>query len=116
MRTILILVSMAVVLLALACNAAAPDPQAQEKREQGFHCLSSWDGQHSGFDDLVRSRLNDPDSMKVIGTQVGRVQVNGQHVIVMEFTAANAFGGRVRHTANGQFDNATCQAKLLSIQ
>ena len=86
-----------------------------EEREKGFHCLSAWDGNHDGFEDVVRQRLNDPDSMNTINTLVGR-NINGRHQITMNFTADNLLGGTERLTAKGYFDNATCDiAELTEI-
>ena len=88
----------------------------KENRRKGFHCLSTWDGNHDGFEDIVRKELNDPGSMETIETGITPANNQGQHTIRMEFTAKNAFGGRVRHEARGLVDNDTCEATLLSIQ
>ena len=40
----------------------------------------------------------------------------GKHIILTEFTAKNAFGGRVRHTAGGLVDHETCEATLVGIE
>ena len=84
-----------------------------EDREKGFHCLSAWDGNHDGFEDVVRGYLEDPDSMSTINTLVGR-NINGRHQITMNFTAENLFGGTERLTAKGYFDNATCDIVELT--
>lgn len=85
-----------------------------EDQRQGFHCLSAWDGNHDGLEALIRGQLNDPGSMDTISTLIGPVK-DGRHVIRLEFTAKNAFGGRVRHTAAGYVDNKTCEATLVDI-
>lgn len=104
-----------------------PDPEAERRRRlreavaeaenerKGFHCLSSWDGDHNGLERLVRARLNDPDSLDTLGTYIASVNDAGKHPVRMEFTATNAFGGRVRNNAFGLIDNDTCEAELLSI-
>ena len=86
-----------------------------EERRKGFHCLSSWDGNHNGLEELVRRRLNDPGSMETHETRIGPVDSSGRHRIIMDFSAKNAFGGRVRSTATGWVDNRTCEATLGSI-
>ena len=93
-------------------EAAAAEAENERK---GFHCLSSWDGDHNGLERLVRARLNDPDSMDTLGTYIAPVNDAGKHPVRMEFTATNAFGGRVRNNAIGLIDNRTCEATLLSI-
>ena len=88
------------------------NPEAERER---FHCLSAWDGNHDGLERLVRARLNDPDSLDTIRTHIGPVSDAGKRPVRMEFTAANAFGGRLRNNAIGLIDNDTCEATLLSI-
>lgn len=87
-----------------------------EERQKGFHCLSAWDGNHDGLEALIRNRLNDPGSMETIETVITPVDARGDHAIVLEFTAKNAFGGRVRHMAFGIVDNSTCEATLDFIE
>ena len=84
-----------------------------ETREKGFHCLSTWDGNHDGFEDMVRQSLSDPESMKTINTLVGR-NISGKHQITMNFTADNLLGGTGRLTAKGYFSNTTCDVVELT--
>ena len=97
-----------------SCSGGPPSEEKLEERRKGFHCLSSWDGNHDGFERLVRARLNDPGSMKTYETRITPV-VGGEHRIIMEFGAKNAFGGMVRHTATGRVDHETCKAVLGNI-
>ena len=53
--------------------------------------------------------------MEIYDTLVSPVE-NGEHTIVMEFGSKNAFGGMVRQTAFGTYDNKTCEAVLIGIQ
>ena len=85
-----------------------------EKKRKGWHCLSSWDGSHPQFKNDVKARLNDPDSFKHDTTRVGSNQ-KGKHQIRMVFRARNAFGGMVRNTAIGTYDNETCKHVLSDI-
>ena len=87
------------------------DSEPSEDRLNGFHCLSSWDGNHDGLERLVKPLLNDPNSMETFKTHIGRVS-NGEHRIIMEFGARNAFGGMVRMTAYGWVDHEDCTATL----
>ena len=94
--------------------AATPKPMSEEQ-VKGFHCLSKWDGHHDGLNELVKARLNDPGSLEPIETGIAPVNANKKHAVRMDFTAKNAFGGRVRHLATGWIDNKTCEATLVEI-
>lgn len=111
-----------VVVIAGACGicvAVTGDGKTDEERAHeekfGLHCLSEWDGNHDGFERLVKPYLNDPDSMETFSTRMGAFgsRPNG-HSIIMEFGARNAFGGMVRHTAVGSVDHDSCVATLES--
>ena len=98
-------------------NVADAEKAAEEAKTKraGFHCLSAWDGNHEGLEELIRANLNDPGSMETEETRITPVNKNGEHSISLEFTAKNALGGRVRNTAAGTVDNATCIATLIGI-
>ena len=70
-----------------------------EERHKGFHCLSSWDGNHGGMTELIKARLNDPDSMETRETRITPVNNVGQHRIIVNFTARNAEGARLADQA-----------------
>ena len=90
--------------------------ETAEAKRYGFQCLSEWDGNHDGFEELVRDALNDPDSMETDETRMSTInEGTGKHTIIMTFRARNAFGGMVRHTATGWVDPETCEAELLGI-
>ena len=89
--------------------------EAGDAREDGFHCLSRWDGNHDGLEKLVRGQLTDPGSMETYETRISK-NVSGTHYIQMDFGARNSFGGMVRHTAFGEVDSQTCNAVLTDIQ
>ena len=93
-----------------------PTPTMTDEEKYGWHCLSAWDGNHDGLEALIRNHLTDP-GMETISTSTTPVNVNTeQHLIYMDFTAKNAFGGRVRHRASGSFDPNTCEATLFDIE
>lgn len=96
-------------------SSAARDTSAEDRRK-GFHCLDPWDGNHNGLEALIRDRLNDPGSMETIVTRIAPADAQGDHRIQLEFTAKNAYGGRVRHMAHGWVDQATCNATLTLIE
>ena len=91
------------------------DAKDADEMRKGFHCLSPWDGNHDGLEALVRHQLNDPGSMETLETRITPVDNFGDHFIITEFTAKNAFGGVVRHVADGIVDNETCEATLSAI-
>ena len=93
---------------------AAEAAEVREERRKGFHCLSDWDGNHNGFERLVKRQLKDPDSMDTIETRVGPNE-GGVHQIRMDFRARNSFGGMTIGTAVGTFRNNGCKATLEEI-
>ena len=97
-----------------ACDSADSADSAEDIRN-GFHCLSKWDGNHDGFERLVKRQLNDPGSMETFETRITPVDTSGKHVVFMDFGARNGFGGMVRSTARGTVDNETCEVTLLGI-
>lgn len=113
-------------LVLLAVSIVACGPSEEEKaameatkvaeKRAGFHCLSAWDGNHDQFEVIVKANLNDPDSMKTYETRITPANDQGQHTILMDFGARNAFGGMVRSQAVGWVDNETCEATLLGIE
>ena len=86
------------------------EAMSEDEREEvrkGFHCLSFWDGSSGIFKDAVKEHLNDPNSLEEIETRIAPVE-NDRHFILMDFTAKNRFGGRIRHTAYGYLNAETC--------
>ena len=92
-------------------------PQDAERRHKGFHCLSGWDGGHNGLNELIKARLNDPGSFEMHETKIAPVTPysGGKHAIIVDFSAKNALGGRVRHSARGTVAPDTCGATLVSV-
>lgn len=88
--------------------------KTQEERRRGHHCLSAWDGNHEGFERLIRAELNDPGSMSTTRTVVGTLK-DGRHEIRLFFTAKNALGSRVQAIGVGSFRNSDCKATLRRI-
>ena len=96
---------------------AIPKPTATPKPPDLDDCFSAWDGSHRKFTELVKTQLNDPGSLEAQDTKY-RIypDSNGLHYVYMDFTAKNAFGGRVRALAKGWFHPKTCEASLISIE
>ena len=113
----LIALGLLTILVALGCGQTAEDlAKDAEDRTKGFHCLSKLDGNHDGLEALIRERLNDPGSMETIETRIAAANAQGDHRIELDFTAKNAFGGRVRNTAHGWVSQSTCVATLTLIE
>lgn len=114
-------VAMIVVLVITDNPTEAELEQERQDRIQGLHCLSGLDGHHFEFKKQVIVNLNDPGSFRSVQTRISTVDKMidspsyGQHIIFMEFTAKNAFGGRVSNTARGTVNPDTCEAALLEI-
>jgi hypothetical protein len=87
--------------------SAAAVPTAEEAAF-ALSCLSAWDGSLPGLVKAVKDRLNDPESFAHDDTRVWTVQPDGRNRIVMDFRAANGFGGTMRYRAEGSFDNESC--------
>ena len=71
--------------------------------------------------DIVKDMLKDPDSMKI--PDVGRMRagpnpypdVSNPIVVIMDFSAKNAFGGTVRNTAWAVKEGETCHIVKADI-
>ena len=81
--------------------------EEDEKRRKGFHCLSVWNGTHSGVISRVKAILNDPDSFEHDETLVAPMQ-NGQHQFTMKYRAKNGFGAIMRGNALGTYGHEDC--------
>ncbi|WP_129792591.1 zinc ribbon domain-containing protein [Sphingosinicella sp. CPCC 101087] len=81
---------------------------AAEDRRKGFHCLSAWDGSHSGLVDTVKASLRDPESFEHAETRIGP-NVEGSHRVTMQYRARNGLGGMNVGMAVGQVSNSTCE-------
>lgn len=73
-----------------------PVDPVQEKIDAQF---SAWDGSHRGLVAAVEKTLNDPGSFEHLETRTMKGSNYPETFIVsMQYTAKNAFGGRVRNT------------------
>lgn len=76
----------------------ATEPTRDELIQRQF---SIWDGRHRQLKRIVDSHLNDPNSFELIET---RYSDRGEYIyVVMDYTAKNRFGGRVRAQAIADF-------------
>lgn len=100
--------------------ATQPDDRAQPQRpltlrEKTEACLDPWDGHHNGFEDFIRPLLNNEDSMETHRTAFGTTEIApGEVQLVMEYSAENAFGGRVKAVATGRLNVDTCVVSVTS--
>ena len=100
---------------ATAVAVQAEEALEAEERKSGMHCLSALDGDHDGLNDLVKDQLTDPGSLETVSTKVSPADDSGKNGLFMDFTAKNAFGGRVRYMARAVMDNESCEATLVTI-
>ena len=115
-----LIIVLLIILVAVSGDDIAEDNeeyrQTKEEKQKGFHCLSAWDGNHDSFEELVKAKLKDPNSMETYETRISPVNAQGKHTILMDYGARNSFGGMVRGTARGTVDNETCEATLLNVE
>ena len=114
MQKVLIILILGLAIVFVACGSSSEE--TAEEHRKGFHCLDPWDGNHNGLEALIRDQLNDPGSMETHSTRITPVSAAGTHTVLMDFSAANAFGGMVRNTAYGWVDHETCEAELDYIE
>ena len=70
------------------------------------------------FKNAIRSRLNDPDSLRFHDTRTQEVEGQPRTAILVEYSANNLFGGRVRKTAVGyleEAEGAACIPVIVSM-
>lgn len=108
----------ACVLLSVGCGLSdstdstpTPATQPSNAAEAFEACVSAWDGNHEGFEALIRNVLNDPGSMETHGTYYNASDSisDGEITIRLDYGARNAFGGMVRSDALGIMDVDTCR-------
>ena len=83
-----------------------PTPNVEE-------CFSPWDGNLDALEDLLRPGLNDEGSMQTHETRFSREpDSDGYHLVRMEYSAQNSFGGRVKTVATGKVRASDCHVIL----
>ncbi|MXX80789.1 MAG: hypothetical protein F4Y69_07120 [Chloroflexi bacterium] len=88
--------------------------RAPTVREQIEDCLDPWDGNHIGFEDQIRPWLRDESSMETHETRFGvSPDASNEVLIEMEYSAENAFGGRVKAVATGTLNYKTCHVTVI---
>ncbi len=85
---------------------------ATEYHEFGFQCLDRTDGSHRAFKREVRASMRSPSSFKHITTRVVGADQNGNHKLIMTYSAENGFGGTNVETATGEFNRKTCEHRI----
>lgn len=83
-------------------------------RAKGFHCLSAWDGSHTGLVDQVKSGLRNPSSFEHDSTEVGPLLRTNNRPIKMVYRAENGFGGMNVETVWGAMDQDSCAVTVIT--
>ena len=78
--------------------------QAEQNKNKGFHCLSSWDGSYRPLVETIKKYLKDPDSFKHRETTI-TPNNGGIHVVMMTYGAKNSYGGYVVEKAAARLDS-----------
>ena len=99
----------------VAADRLAKIAAEAERKRKGFHCLSSWNGAHTGVKDYVEKNMRDPDSFEHIETRITPVDKNGEHTLVMKYRAKNGFGGMATGVALAKVASAGCYATITSL-
>lgn len=95
---------------------AALAAKEAENRENGFHCLSGWDGSNRSMVRQVEAGLRDPDSFEHVDTTITPVNPKtGKHGVRMTFRAKNGFGGVNVGRAIAEVDPNTCEAANVIV-
>ena len=83
-----------------------------EKKRQGFHCLSEWDGTHAQVRNAVKQSARNPDSFQHVETKIMPVNKKGKHTLFMTYRATNGFGAVTTGRVTAIVDNASCKASI----
>ena len=86
------------------------------KRRRGFHCLSSWDGAHTGVKRYIEKHMRNPDSFEHIETRITPVNSEGSHELIMKYRAQNGFGGMTVGITTASVRNSDCHASILTSE
>lgn len=93
-------------------EAEAEAARTAEERRKGFHCLSKWDGSHTGVVTYLKERLHDRDSFEHVETRI-TPEADGQHRLMMTYRAKNGFGALRLSGLVATVDHETCRATIL---
>ena len=93
------------------CGTERTSPYPVTAAEAFEPCVSAWDGNHNGLEELIRGVLNDPDSMETHGTYYSPDDSTGDGTILirLDYSAANLLGGKARTDARALMDVETCE-------
>ena len=117
---------LAVWVLIVVVAAMSPDPEGPAQSAPTIAtarpapieaCFDSITGNVTELIALVMDDLNDPGSISDFDTQYERTPTTGtggRHRVTMEYTAKNAYGGRVTQRAWALMHPTTCAVELLS--
>lgn len=118
-----ILLGLMIVLISSIPKPELTDEQRQEQaeiekskdRKKTIEAnLSSWDGSHKELSKYIKDNLNDPSSFEHLET----VYFDQDSVVIFitQYTAKNAFGGRVKGYAKAKADSTGKLTEILEIE
>ena len=100
----------------LPTSTWTPPPNARPNYSGDIEdCFSILDGNLDALEDLVRPLLNDESSMRTHSTRfITTPDEDDYHLVRMDYSAENAFGGRVKAIAYGKvrIENGHCRTIL----
>lgn len=76
--------------------------KAEAKKKKIESQFSAWDGSHRNLEKLIKENLNDPGSYEHLETNYW--DMDTAIVVRTEYTAKNAYGGRVRGAVKARYD------------
>lgn len=87
-----------------ACNGCGDkkEDKVLTRKERIENLFSKWDGSQPAVVEWIKGNLNDPNSFEHLETRF--IDKKDSIGVITEFTAKNAFGGRVRSTCVAQID------------
>lgn len=83
--------------------------EIEAERQNGMHCLSSWDGSNRDLVRKIKPNLRNPDSFEHIETSIYGND-GGEHGLWMTYRAQNGFGGMNVERVYARIDHESCNA------
>ena len=111
----LMVISVAVVFVCTSVTPTTPATSPAAEKPWQERCFSAWDGSVRSVVDQAKTQLLAPDTFEHQETRYTNLRDDGTFRVRMQFTAKNAFGVPLPHTATGSVDPTTCRASGVVI-